>query len=117
MAFSEYSTDQFGPPEGAYQRMIRRDEWKLVYYHWQPVQLFNLREDPGELVDRANDPGCQAVLADLRGALLDGWDPDWVVRRMAQKKADVPILRDWSRKTQPEERYVWNLRTEMNWLD
>jgi len=117
VAFSEYSTDQFGPPEGAYQRMIRREEWKLVYYHWQPVQLFNLREDPGEMVDRANDPGCQGVLADLRGALLDGWDPDWVVRRMAQKKADVPILRDWSRKTQPEERYVWDLRTEMNWLD
>ncbi len=117
VAFSEYCTDQFGPPEGAYQRMIRRDEWKLVYYHWQPPQLFNLSEDPDELVNRADDPGCQAVLADLTGAVLDGWDPDRIVARMAQKKADVPILRDWSRHTQPEQRYLWDLRSEMNWLD
>jgi choline-sulfatase len=117
VAFSEYCTDQFGPPEGAYQRMIRREEWKLVYYHWQPPQLFNLREDPGELVNRAEDPGCQAILADLTGAVLDGWDPDRIVARMAAKKKDVPILRDWARHTHPEERYLWDLRGEMNRLD
>lgn len=117
VAFSEYCTDEFGPPEGAYQRMIRRDEWKLVYYHWQPPQLFNLREDPDELVDRAGDPGCQAVLSDLHGALLEGWDPDRIVARMAQKKADVPIRRQWARNTQPEERYLWNLHSAMNRLD
>ncbi len=117
VAFSEYCTDQFGPPEGAYQRMIRRDDWKLVYYHWQPPQLFNLAEDPGELVNRADDPGCAGVLADLTAEVLDGWDPEKIVARIAQKKKDVPILRDWSRNTQPEERYRWDLRTEMNWLD
>lgn len=117
VAFSEYCTDQFGPPEGAYQRMIRREEWKLIYYHWQPPQLFNLREDPDELVNRAEDPGCAAVLADLTTAVLDGWDPDRIVARMAEKKADVPILRDWARHTHPEERYLWDLRGEMNRLD
>ncbi len=117
VAFSEYCTDEFGPPEGAYQRMIRREEWKLVYYHWQPPQLFNLAEDPDETADRADDPGCAGVLADLTAAVLDGWDPDRVVARMAQKKADVPIRREWARSTQPEERYLWNLRSEMNWLD
>jgi choline-sulfatase len=117
VAFSEYCTDQFGPPDGAYQRMIRRDDWKLVYYHWQPPQLFNLSEDPGELNNRADDPGCAAVLADLTAEVLDGWDPEKIVARIAQKKKDVPILRDWSRNTQPEERYRWDLRTEMNWLD
>ena len=117
VAFSEYCTDEFGPPEGAYQRMIRREEWKLVYYHWQPPQLFNLAEDPDEMVDRASDPGCQAILSDLTAAVLDGWNPERIVARMAQKKADVPILRDWSRKTQPEERYLWDLRAEMNRLE
>ncbi|HRJ44588.1 MAG TPA: hypothetical protein PL105_22020, partial [Caldilineaceae bacterium] len=117
VAFSEYCTDEFGPPEGAYQRMIRREEWKLVYYHWQQPQLFNLAEDPDETADRADDPGCAGVLADLTAAVLDGWDPDRVVARMAQKKADVPIRREWARSTQPEERYLWNLRSEMNWLD
>ena len=48
LAFSEYCTDKFGPPEGAYQRMVRREEWKYIYYHEMPPQLFNLKEDPEE---------------------------------------------------------------------
>lgn len=116
VAYSEYCTDQFGPPEGAYQRMVRQDEWKYVYYHEQPPQLFNLREDPGELTDRSTDPGCQAVMQELHAQVLREWNPEWVRQKMAQKKADVPVWRDWARHTGPEERYRWDLRGEMNWL-
>ena len=38
-----------GMPHQPYtQRMVRLDDWKLIYYHGyeQPYQLFNLREDP-----------------------------------------------------------------------
>lgn len=116
VAFSEYCTDQFGPPEGAYQRMIRRDEWKYIYYHAQPPQLFNLREDPDELTDRSADLSCQSVVQELHAELHRDWDPEWVRQKMAQKKADVPILQAWARHTHPEERYRWDLRGEMNWL-
>ena len=54
IAFSEYCTD-----EGCYHRMIRNGDWKLNYYHGQPSQLFNLKEDPAELHDlgrRCNVP-------------------------------------------------------------
>ena len=44
IAFSEYCTD-----ESCYHRMIRSGDWKLNYYHGQPSQLFNLKEDPAEL--------------------------------------------------------------------
>ncbi len=117
VAFSEYCTDQFGPPEGAYQRMIRNDEWKLIYYHGQPSQLFNLREDPGELRDRAADPACAAVVQDLTARLLDGWDPDAIIRRMADLRADNAVLKGWARTVKPPERFLWPMLPEMNRLD
>ena len=116
VAFSEYCTDKFGPPEGAYHRMIRREEWKYIHYHEHPSQLFNLREDPDELFDRSGDPGCRSILQDLRGEVLRDWDPELVRRKMAQKSADEPILVEWARHTGPEERYRWPMLREMNWL-
>lgn len=115
-AFSEYCTDKFGPPEGAFQRMIRRDEWKYIYYHGYPSQLFNLREDPGELIDRSDDPGCRSVERELRDEVLRDWDPEEVRRKMGEKGADEPLLTAWARQTGPEERYRWPMLKEMNWL-
>jgi arylsulfatase A-like enzyme len=69
--------------------MIRAGEWKLIYYHGQPSQLFNLDADPDERIDRAGDPSCQAVLAELTAEVLHDWDPAWIETKMAQKKADV----------------------------
>ena len=59
VAFSEFCQDAAGaggpfPEEGIFQRMIRRDKWKLNYYHGQPCQLFDLEADPRELDDLAN---------------------------------------------------------------
>ncbi|MCY4411914.1 MAG: sulfatase-like hydrolase/transferase [Caldilineaceae bacterium] len=116
VAFSEYCTDKFGPPEGAYQRMVRREEWKYIHYHDYPSQLFNLREDPEELSDRSDDLGCRSILEELRGEVLQGWDPGEVQRKMARKRADEPILVEWARNTGPEERYRWPMLKEMNWL-
>jgi len=116
VVFSEYCTDKFSPPEGAFQRMIRREEWKYIYYHRQPPQLFNLSEDPEELVDRSADPGCRSILQNLRDEVLRDWNPEWVRRKMEQKRADEPILQAWARHTGPEERYRWPLLGEMNRL-
>lgn len=117
VAFSEYCTDQFGPPEGAYQRMIRQDEWKLIYYHGQPVQIFNLAEDPDEQHDRADDAGCRAIRDELMGRLLADWNPEWVLERMAAKKADTAVLKAWARHVRPPEHYLWSLQPQMNRLD
>lgn len=116
VAFSEYCTFMFGPPEGAFQRMVRREEWKYVYYHGLPSQLFNLKEDPDELVDRSDDASCRSILRELEGEVLREWDPAWVRRRMEQKRADEPVLQAWARQTGPEERYRWPLTGEMNRL-
>jgi choline-sulfatase len=111
-AFSEYCTD-----EGCTHRMVRRGDWKLNTYHGQPPQLFHLREDPQELHDRAADPGCAALRADLTALVLDGWDPERVAARLREKHADEAILGAWARRVVPPETYRWPLRPEMDYLD
>ena len=112
IAFSEYCTD-----EGCYHRMIRNGDWKLNYYHGQPPQLFNLKEDPAERHDRAEDPTCQEVREGLTQQVLDGWDAESIAAKMATKRAETKILADWARHTQPADQYRWHLLPEMDYLD
>ncbi len=111
-AFSEYCTD-----DGCYHRMIRNGDWKLNYYHGQPPQLFNLKEDPAELYDRAGDVACQEVQETLTQQVLDGWDAEDIAAKMETKRAGAKILADWGRETQPADQYRWNLLPEMDYLD
>ena len=116
-AFSEYCADQFTPNGECYIRMLRQEEWKLVYYHGYPPQLFNLAEDPDELVDRAGDPGCQALLRDMQAQVLRDWQPERIQARMAQLRADSTLQAQWAGATLPEEPVRWRMLPEMNYLD
>ena len=121
-AFSEFCLDGAGsggpfPQDGVYQRMVRRGPWKLNYYHGYPSQLFNLDEDPHELNDRTGDPACRDIVKDLTHCVLDGWDPEWVAQRMADRRQDTRILSTWARHTKPEDQIRWELRPEMDYLD
>lgn len=54
-----------------FQRMIRTDEWKLIYYpHLDRTQLFNLKADPDELKDLAGDEQYAEVREKLRKKLI-----------------------------------------------
>lgn len=60
--------DEYGPV-----RMIRTRDWKYVDRHPDgPHELFHLAEDPGERVNRIDDPALANRLGDLR-AQLAGW--------------------------------------------
>jgi len=112
VAFSEYALY-----EGAVQRMIRQDEWKLIYHHKQPTQLFNLQEDPLEESDRASDPSCRQVLSDLTARVLDGWDPDHVERRVQERRKEMEIIVKWAEQTDPTDSFRWNRTPEMSWSE
>jgi choline-sulfatase len=116
-AFSEYCSDEYGPPGGCYQRMIRRNQWKLIYHHGLQPQLFNLAHDPDELIDRAQEPAHQGIRQQLTRKVLEGWDPDQIAARMLAMRADNQVLGDWARHVQPPDQYRWNLKPEMNYLD
>ena len=122
VAFSELCYDAAGaggpfPQEGTFQRMVRRGPWKLIYYHGQPPQLFNLEEDPRETQDRAADPACQSVVTDLTNEVLDGWDPEHISARLGAWRAESSILAGWGRTVQPPDQCRWDLRPEMDFLD
>jgi choline-sulfatase len=117
VAYSEYCSDEFAPEGGCYQRMLRQEEWKLVYYHGQEPQLFNLAEDPHEQLDRARDPACRRIRRELEHKVLEGWDPNEIIAQMAVKQEEIKVLRDWARSTHPADQYRWPLKPEMARLD
>ena len=56
-----------------YQRMIRTDRWKLIYYpHLSKFQLFDLKSDADELRDLSADASQATLMADLR-AKMETW--------------------------------------------
>lgn len=116
LVFSEYCDDLYGPPGGCYQRMVRRDAWKLIYYHGDPPQLFNLEDDPQEMHDRADDPACKQIREQLLAELLAEWDPAHVARRMSEKRRATELLKAWTREINPPETARWALRPEMEYL-
>lgn len=57
---------------------VIQDDWKYNYYVGYPDQLFNLRDDPDEWINRMDDPECAAVRDRLKGILYSIVDPDVV---------------------------------------
>jgi choline-sulfatase len=122
VALSEFCLDAAGsggpfPEIGVMQRMIRRGPWKLNFYHGQPLQIFNLDDDPDEFIDRVSDPECANVREALMTELLSNWDPVEVSEAMAELRSDQKILSGWGRTVRPLDRYRWELRPEMDYLD
>jgi choline-sulfatase len=116
LTYSEYCSD-VTKWDGMRQRMIRQDDWKLIYYHGFPAQLFNLAEDPQELNDLSEAPEHHAIKDELLDLLLKNWDPKAIEQRMMDKQLDKEILGAWARETSPTEAYIWNLEPEMNALE
>ncbi|MEM9756902.1 MAG: sulfatase/phosphatase domain-containing protein, partial [Pseudomonadota bacterium] len=83
--FSEYHAA--GAVSGAY--MLRRGRWKYHHYVGFAPELFDLQTDPEELSDRAADPACAAILAEMEAALRDICDPDAVNARAFADQADL----------------------------
>lgn len=65
---STYNGQQFGL---FIQRMIRTRDWKYVWNPTDVDELYDLNQDPEEFVNRIDDPGCDALLADLRNRLYE----------------------------------------------
>lgn len=59
---------------------IRAGDWKLIRYHRSPargvgedcIQLFNIADDPAEMMDRSQEASQQARIAELNGQ-LEAW--------------------------------------------
>mgnify|MGYP006278213265 CR=1 FL=1 len=58
-------------PAAARAWMVRSERWKYVHYKGFAPQLFDLQEDPDELVDLGGSAGHAAVRAEMQSMLLD----------------------------------------------
>lgn len=56
--------------------MVRKGDWKLVYYVGHPPQLFNIAEDPREIVDLSGQEITAKIQADLEAELRGIVDPE-----------------------------------------
>ena len=74
LAVSEYSADGSTGPS----RMARKGPWKYADLEGEDRLLFNLEDDPLEQNNRASDPACAGIVAELDAALRDGWDREEV---------------------------------------
>ena len=97
--------------------MIRRDNFKLNYYHGQPCQLFDLDVDPGELHDLAGDPAYAETVARLKAEVLAGWDPESIRAKMGQLGRDLAVHTAWTRNVQPPDSIRWTMKPEMSYID
>ena len=82
--------------------MVRQGPWKLYYYrgHDGPA-LYNLDDDPGELLDLGSDPACAEVRERLMTRLLDGWDPDEVYGQSTAMLREMDIIKEWGATVRP----------------
>lgn len=55
--------------------MLRRGRYKLNYSWGEPVELYDLEEDPGEFRDLAGEEEYADLIADMQAELLADWDP------------------------------------------
>jgi arylsulfatase A-like enzyme len=64
------------------QRMITKDGYKLIYYpKIEKTLLFDINNDPQEMLDLATKPGCEGKVTELKAAL-----------RILQKQTGDPSL-------------------------
>jgi arylsulfatase A-like enzyme len=77
-------------------RMIHDGRFKLIYYTaGNRRQLFDLENDPRELIDLAGDPDHANVLASLTGLLIDelyGGDREWIEEGRLVGVPDEPVI-------------------------
>ena len=98
---------------------LRQGPWKLICCAADPDLLFHLDDDPGERINRADDPAVATVLQDLRDQVAARWNLasfDAAVREsQARRWVVYPALRngayfpwDYQPLQRASERYMRN---------
>ncbi len=76
------------PSEACTLDVLRGERWKYVQFAGLPALLFDLVEDPDQLVDRAADPTCAPVVAECAQRLLS-----WRMRHADRTLTGLKVTR------------------------
>lgn len=80
-------------------RMIRRGDFKLIYTHGHPAQLYNLRNDPQELRNLSGQSDLASLEADLLNRLLAQWDPEAVYQQILGSQRRRLFLKEVAKRS------------------
>lgn len=82
--------------DGCHGWMARTRRWKYVHWKGMRPQLFDLPQDPDELVDLGDAPGYDDVRAEMRQRLME-----WSLNRKVRTAVDAAVVdrrtEDWRR--------------------
>ncbi|MHB9131769.1 MAG: sulfatase-like hydrolase/transferase [Armatimonadota bacterium] len=95
-------------------RMVRHGEWKYIAFAGFEAddELFHLPSDPGESCNcRQQHPD---IARQLRAALMDGWDPELILREQRRRAAHWRLLAQWGGVVDVPEPYRWPV-PESSW--
>lgn len=85
--------------------MIRRDRWKFVWSSADPPQLYDVVDDPAELVNLASGTGHVELVAAFVAEVLERWDPDAIDREV---RADQRARADVDRALRQGRYHAWD---------
>jgi len=71
----EHVFSEFNLRGGLPQYMIRNGRFKYIHNDGATHELYALQEDPGEMVNLAQDPRYAQVMSEMEGRLLEVYDP------------------------------------------
>jgi len=87
-------------------RMVKQGPWKLMHYPGFAPLLFNLDDDPEELVNRAGDPELYWLREQLLQRAMAGFDVHRFQGALAKRAGHWDTIRAWHRRlTTPNPEY------------
>ena len=87
-AFSEYLAHGVERP----MAMVRKGRYKFNYSLGDPLELYDIIEDPSEFRNLANDEAYQTICRELEAQLLAEWDPIEIEKQVrASQKARILV--------------------------
>lgn len=80
VAISEFAADGSTGPS----RMVRKGAWKYMYLEGVDELLFNIEDDPRELINLTGAPEHAEIESELKAIAMDGWDPTALYEEIAE---------------------------------
>lgn len=98
-AFAEYLAHGVAAP----MAMLRRGRFKLNYSLGDPIELYDLEEDPGEFHDLAAKPEYAGTVRDMTGRILSHWNPVELKERVIRSQKERLLIQAVTTGQDPKE--------------
>ena len=74
--------------------MARSRDWKYIHHEGVPPQLFDLRDDPHELMDLGQDPGLTGIRSEHRDLVFDWLRTRHIHPTVSEPEMDATICNE-----------------------